>query len=172
MSQWSPRHFATLINTAMRDAELTQNALAAESGVKAPVISRWRSGQMQPSYDNLLKVAHALGQHGIQDALLADLFDAASWPAPADPGAAPKAPTWFRHLFPGEAWDERYAGIWKTWEGQDDEISGITGEEVAEAMIRTEVERRRQFRSQRLASLLSGGLIGAGHRAQVPSPVR
>jgi transcriptional regulator with XRE-family HTH domain len=119
---WSPRQFGALLNAAMATAGLSQGALAAQANVAESAISRWRSGERRPTPDSLRKVCRALGACGVDRATLVALFDAACHVAPADPAAPPEVPSWFSYHFPGEEWDESYAGVWASGLSEDDAI--------------------------------------------------
>lgn len=50
------------IKQALREAGLTQTALAEKLGVKHPVVSAWITGRRNPSVNTLKKLAEALGK--------------------------------------------------------------------------------------------------------------
>lgn len=52
--------FATWLDTHMRDRGLTPADLATAAGLAQSVVSRWRTGRVRPSVDNIRAAAHAL----------------------------------------------------------------------------------------------------------------
>lgn len=50
------------IKAAQAEAEITVDALAIEIGTSARLIQKWRAGTIRPRYQNLVKLAAALGK--------------------------------------------------------------------------------------------------------------
>lgn len=64
---WPFEDFAAYVDALRERARIGTDAeLARRSGIASSVISRWRSGQMQPSRENLAKLAEALGVKPVQ----------------------------------------------------------------------------------------------------------
>lgn len=64
MPRLSTRHSKPLarnIRTAQANAGLTNEALAREVGVGLRLLQKWRAGDVEPRYGNLLKLSEALG---------------------------------------------------------------------------------------------------------------
>jgi transcriptional regulator with XRE-family HTH domain len=64
MPRLSIRHRKPLsenIRAAQAKAGLTNEALAREVGVGLRLLQKWRAGDVDPRYDNLLKLSKALG---------------------------------------------------------------------------------------------------------------
>src|SRR5262245_9211855 len=56
----SPDGFPSRLTQAMRNAQKTQSALASEVGVAPSAVSAWRSGDRNPSRENIAALSRAL----------------------------------------------------------------------------------------------------------------
>lgn len=64
---WPFEHFVAYVDALRDRCRIASDAeLARQSGIASSVISRWRSGQMQPSRENLAKLAPVLGVKPVQ----------------------------------------------------------------------------------------------------------
>lgn len=64
---WPHEDFAAYVDALRKRSRIASDAeLARQSGIASSVISRWRSGQMQPSRENLAKLADALDVKPVQ----------------------------------------------------------------------------------------------------------
>lgn len=95
-SKWDAARFRELLDGALTASGKSQRELAALTGVSHSQISRWKSGQHQPDYDNVCALAIALMRVAPQMGNLAGpLLTAAGYDSPI---LRPLPPEWRRRV--------------------------------------------------------------------------